>query len=152
MTDSTPLSLSILDRLLDDNPGVQAEVAPTPLQAQRDLHQAVRRDLEALLNSRRRVVPYPASMQELDRSLVNYGIPDFTGASLSSLDSRAQFVRVIEAAIRRFEPRFKSVKVARARTSSPMHDTLLSTTPAANSRRFDSIYKPLLLYILIAHI
>lgn len=149
MSDSTPLSLSILDRLLDDNPGVQAEVAPTPEQTQRDLHQAVRRDLEALLNSRRRVASYPPSMHELDRSLVNYGIPDFTGASLSSPDSRAQFVRVIEATIRRYEPRFKSVKVALLDNVEPLDRTLrfridgvIYAEPAPEVVVFDSALEP----------
>ncbi len=149
MAELKTLNLSILDRLLDDNPGVQSEAAPTPEQTQRDLHQAVRRDLEALLNTRQRVAGYPRSMRELDQSLVNYGIPDFTGANLSSPDSRAQFVRVIEAVIRRYEPRFKAIRVSLSDNVEPLDRTLrfridavVYAEPAPETVVFDSALEP----------
>ena len=149
MSDPQALNSSILDRLLDDNPGVQSEVAATPEQTQRDLHQAVRRDLEALLNTRQRNAGYPLSLRELDKSLVNYGIPDFTGANLSSPDSRAQFVRVIEAVIRRYEPRFKSIRVSLLDNVEPLDRTLrfridavVYAEPAPETVVFDSALEP----------
>ena len=149
MSKPPSLSLSILDRLLDENPAVSTEVPPTPEQTQRDLHQAVRRDLEALLNTRQRVAGYPAAWQELDQSLVNYGIPDFTGANLSSEDSRAQFVRVIEAVIRRYEPRFKHVRISLLDNVEPLDRTLrfridavVHAEPAPEKVVFDSSLEP----------
>ena len=149
MAKSPAISLSILDRLLDDNPGVSTEAPPTPEQTQRDLHQAVRRDLEALLNTRQRVAAYPASLRELDQSMVNYGIPDFTGANLASEDSRAQFVRVIEAVIRRYEPRFKSIRVSLLDNIEPLDRTLrfridavVHAEPAPEAVVFDSSLEP----------
>lgn len=148
--DSPPaINASILDRLLDDDPGVSRDPAITPAQTLRNLHQAVRRDLEALLNTRQRSASYPASHKELDKSLVNYGIPDFTGSNLSSQDSRQQFVRVIESVIRKYEPRFKSVRVklldnveSLDRTLRFRIDAVVYAEPAPETVVFDSVLEP----------
>lgn len=143
------LNPSLLDRLLDDNPGVQQEPPPLPQQTLRNLHQAVRRDLEALLNTRRRCATYPPGLKELDTSLVNYGIPDFTGTSLSSPQSRAELVRVIESIIKRYEPRFKSVRVSLLdnvetldRTLRFRIDAVVYAEPAPETVVFDSSLEP----------
>jgi len=143
------LNPSLLDRLLDDNPGVQQEAPITPQQSLRNLHQSVRRDLEALLNTRRRCVVYPSRMKELDKSLVNYGIPDFTGTSLSSPESRADLVRIIESVIKRYEPRFKSVRVTLLDNVEPLDRTLrfridavVYAEPAPEIVVFDSSLEP----------
>ena len=88
-------------------------------------------------------------MRELDQSLVNYGIPDFTGANLSSPDSRAQFVRVIEAVIRRYEPRFKAIRVSLSDNVEPLDRTLrfridavVYAEPAPETVVFDSALEP----------
>ena len=44
---------SLLDRLLDDRPGVTSEPAVSRAQSLRALKKSVARDLEALLNTRR---------------------------------------------------------------------------------------------------
>ena len=143
------LNPSLLDRLLDDNPGVEKEASITPQQSLRNLHQSVRRDLEALLNTRRRCGSYPMQLKELDKSLVNYGIPDFTGANLSSPDSRSEFVAVIESVIRRYEPRFKSVRATLLDNVEPLDRTLrfridavVYAEPAPESLVFDSSLEP----------
>ena len=139
------LNPSLLDRLLDDNPGVEKEAPITPQQSLRNLHQSVRRDLEALLNTRRRCDSYPMQLKELDKSLVNYGIPDFTGANLSTPESRSEFVRVIESVIRRYEPRFKSVRAMLLDNVEPLDRTLrfridavVYAEPAPENLVFDS--------------
>ena len=143
------LNPSLLDRLLDDNPGVQQEPSTPPQQALRNLHQSVRRDLEALLNTRQRCGTYPASLKELDKSLVNYGIPDFTGSNLGSPEGRTQFVRGIEAVIRRYEPRFKSIRVTLLDNVEPLDRTLrfridavVYAEPAPEAVIFDSSLEP----------
>jgi type VI secretion system protein ImpF len=75
------------------------------------LKQFLQRDLENLLNTRCRCGSLPQDLTELRTSLVNYGIPDLTGANVGSLGSRDEFLQVIEDAIRRFEPRLKGVSV-----------------------------------------
>ena len=72
----------MLDRLIDHEPEVRRESPRSRNQVLRELKQSVRRDLENLLNTRVRCVPLPPELKELKQSLVNYGIPDLTGASL----------------------------------------------------------------------
>jgi type VI secretion system protein ImpF len=106
-----PLLPSLLDRLIDEDPTAKREDPQSQFQRLRQLKQSVRRDLENLLNTRWRAVGWPKDLSELESSVVNYGIPDFTGANLGSAGSRDDFVRVIQETIRRFEPRLKRVKV-----------------------------------------
>lgn len=77
----------------------------------RDIREAVGRDLEALLNTRWRCSMWPPSLTELERSLANYGIPDFTGSSFSNPDDRVELSWIIQRAIERFEPRLRNVMV-----------------------------------------
>jgi type VI secretion system protein ImpF len=144
-----PLVPSVLDRLLDDEPGKRAEAPKSRNQILRELKQSVRRDLENLLNTRWRCVSWPPNLEELERSLVNYGIPDFTGANMAAPSERERLRRVIEQIVRRFEPRFKTVKVAvlgnaddQDRTLRFRIDALLYAEPAPEPVVFDSQLEP----------
>jgi type VI secretion system protein ImpF len=106
-----PLLPSIIDRLIDDDPTVSREAPKTNLQVLRDLKLAVRRDLENLLNTRCRPMTWPEDLVELESSLVNYGIPDFTGSNLRASEDPDILFRAIESAIRNFEPRLTLVRV-----------------------------------------
>src|SRR5262245_39896065 len=106
-----PLVPSVLDRLLDDDPGVKREPGMSRHQVLRELKQSVRRDLENLLNTRRRCGDWPDDLTELGRSLVSYGIPDFTGAGVSTTAQREDFRALLESILRTCEPRFKTVQV-----------------------------------------
>ena len=121
---NTPAQQSVLDRLLDDDPEVRTEPPRSARQSLRDLKASLRRDLENLLNTRQRARPWPKALDQLDRSLLAYGVVDLTGANLASESSRREFVRSLEAAIRRCEPRFKSVKLALADDSDPVARTM----------------------------
>ncbi len=149
VTSTQSLNPSILDRLLDDNPAVQREPPVSPAQALRELHRAVRRDLEDLLNTRRRPLEYPPELSELEKSLVNYGIPDLAGANLSSDESREQFRRIVESVIRAYEPRFKNVRVTLLENAEPLDRTLrfridavVYAEPAPERVVFDSLLEP----------
>jgi type VI secretion system protein ImpF len=119
-----PLLPSVLDRLLDDNPGVSRDVDRSRHQVLTELKQAVRRDLENLLNTRRRCLAPPPHLKELEQSLVAYGIPDFTGANMGAAETREQFRRMLETVIRTYEPRFKTVKVFLLDNVEPLDRTL----------------------------
>lgn len=106
-----PLAPSVLDRLLDDDPQTSVDPPRNEFQVLKGLKQAVRRDLQNLLNTRWRCIGWPTDLSELDESLVNYGIPDFTGANMVSGGSREDFLRIIGETIQRFEPRLKRVRV-----------------------------------------
>ncbi len=103
---------SVLDRLLDDAPNVSREPVTGRFQNVRDLERAVARDLEALLNTRQETLEdLPSEFEEVNRSLVTYGLPDFTSLSLMSQDDRNRIRRAVEHAIAEFEPRLQRVRV-----------------------------------------
>src|SRR5262245_52016910 len=99
------LVTSVLDRLRDDStehPGQSLQFDGEDLG---QLTQAVGRDLENLLNTRRRCRSSPPQLEEVGRSVIEYGIPDFTGLNMT-LPSERELTRLaIERAIRQFEPR-----------------------------------------------
>ena len=95
--------LSFLDRLSDEQPRGSAIGA---------LREALRRDLEALLNARRNLLSWPMEYEELERSLVNYGLDDFTNETRGSDDFRDEFIEAVEKLLRRFEPRLGRFEVS----------------------------------------
>lgn len=103
---------SLLDRLLDDEPGQTRESLPYRTDDVRGLKRAVARDLEALLNTRQEaLVELPESFAEVRRSLVTYGLPDFTASSLLSLRDRTRMRRALEETIAVFEPRLERIRI-----------------------------------------
>ncbi len=136
---------SVLDRLIDEDPQVHQEPPRDRNQLLRDMKLAVRRDLENLLNTRIRCLPCPAELTELEQSLVNYGTPDLTGASLGSSKEREEFRRKIQAVIVLFEPRLKKLNVslhgqtvAIDRTIRFHIEAMLQAEPAPEPVAFDS--------------
>ena len=144
-----PLVPSVLDRLLDDDPGASREPAKNRHQVLRELKQSVRRDLENLLNTRVRCRPAPPHLKELKQSLAHYGLPDFSGAGLGDAQDRDEICQNLETVIRQGEPRFKTVQVQRLGDAEPLDrtlrfriDALLIADPAPEPIVFDSILKP----------
>jgi type VI secretion system protein ImpF len=144
-----PLVPSVLDRLLDDDPDVSREPAKNRHQVLRELKQAVRRDLENLLNTRARCQAAPPHLKELKQSLIHYGLPDFSGAGLGDAQDRDSICRMLQTVIRQGEPRFKSVDVQILGNPEPLDrtlrfriDALLIADPAPEPIVFDSILKP----------
>jgi len=143
------VQLPLLVRLFDDSPD-QARDPPASLgDAMAALRDAVRRDLEALLNARRRWLSWPAHMGELATSPLGYGIPDFTSGAFNDPRRREELRLEIEDTIRRFEPRFLSVRVALAEHADPLSSTLrlridgvLKAEPAPEAIAFDTIINP----------
>lgn len=102
---------SIVDRLLDFEPRVSTEAPKSRSQGLRELKQSVRRDLEWLLNTRHSAEKVPDGLDEVNKSIAIYGLPDFTGLSSKNIDDRKSLIRSIETALRTFEPRFMNLKV-----------------------------------------
>ena len=75
------------------------------------LKDEVRRDLEWLLNSRRTPIDIPDGLSDLTRSVLGYGLPDFTGLSAGNNAELETLQKTLEEAIRDFEPRLSSVEV-----------------------------------------
>jgi len=142
--------LSVLDRLLDDDPDVRHDPAYVSRNALRDLRASVSRDLETLLNTRRRALLFPDDLKETRSSILAFGVPDMTGANMASRTARTQFLRRIEEIVQRFEPRFKRVKVIHTDTQDPLDRTLrfkiealLWAEPAPELVAYDSMLEPI---------
>ncbi len=140
---------SVLDRLLDEEPEVKREPGKSRHQVLRELKLSVRRDLENLLNTRRRHGRRPPALGELEQSLVNYGLPDFTSLGMTSAEERDEFRRTIENVIRTCEPRFKTIAVQLLDSSEPLDrtlrfriDALMYAHPAPEAVVFDSAIEP----------
>lgn len=98
---------SILDRLVDPNSGGTASAQGYSLQ---QVIEAVRRDLEALLNTRQTSVGIPTVFKEVHASIVAYGLPDMTAVNASTPGERANIGRIIEEIVAKYEPRLKDVR------------------------------------------
>jgi type VI secretion system protein ImpF len=136
----------LLDRLLDADPGAAEMPSPTAAEA---LHFAVRRDLEALLNARRRRRPLPALLSELTSSVANYGIPDPASGAYTVPEMRVALAREVEATIRRFEPRLTKVSVSMVGPDDDVGGTLrlkvdavLRADPVPESISFETLLEP----------
>jgi type VI secretion system protein ImpF len=103
---------SILDRLLDDEPHNQSESDLGQHQLVKQLRNSVRRDLESLLNTRYHVIKPPDDLYEVDKSLLNYGLPDLATINIIDSKKRDEFTAKLQKTLVEFEPRFKSVKVS----------------------------------------
>jgi type VI secretion system protein ImpF len=109
---SAHIRLSLLDRLTDRDPGSSGDPAPGRQQDLRELKASLWRDLNALLNCKRRQEEVPAIFTECGNSLLTWGIPDFTAWGLKNPTDQSRLRRAIETAIRKFEPRLTSVAVS----------------------------------------
>jgi type VI secretion system protein ImpF len=107
------LQPSLLDRLTDDDPGNQRDTAEARVLSPEGLRECVRRDLASLMNCTHLAAVLDLSeCPEVERSTLNYGVPDFTGRPASEID-RPGLARRIRRAIVEFEPRLmeRSLKV-----------------------------------------
>lgn len=99
------LQPSLLDSLTDDAPTVLTEPREARVLTKGQLRTAVLRDLAALMNAiclgaGDDLSAYP----EVERSVLNYGMPAFAGETASTLDVH-DLEEGIRSAILRFEPR-----------------------------------------------
>jgi len=138
--------LPLLDRLIDDAPDQERDPPMSSTEALAVVRRSVRRDLEALLNARRRWRSWPDALTELAVSPLGFGIPDFTSGSFNESSRREKLRADIEATIRRFEPRFVSVKVSLIENENKLEATLrlriealLHAEPAPDPVTFDTL-------------
>ena len=76
------------------------------------IEEAITRDLEMLLNTRREEFLVPPEFEQTATSIVNFGVPDLAKCgSLRFGPEQAKLCRWIEEAIRNFEPRLRNVAV-----------------------------------------
>jgi type VI secretion system protein ImpF len=109
--DDMPIRLSLLDRLLDDRPGVSTEPPLTRDASVRSMRAAIRRDLEWLFNARRVHEPDGRQFPQSVASGLRFGLPDTSAMSADSLDTRRMMARHLADAVSAFEPRLTQVQI-----------------------------------------
>jgi type VI secretion system protein ImpF len=143
---SGPVTLSVLDRLIDNDPKHSAEVPLTRAQSLRELRLSLKRDLEWLLNTRRTIEPALESARETARSVYHYGFTDISSKSVLSSKDHSDIVKEMESAIAVFEPRLKRAKARMELMEGPSYralkftiEGLLCMDPAPEPIRFDTV-------------
>lgn len=140
---------SLLDRLIDLHPTDAVDPSTSYTESLAALREAVRRDLEALLNTRRAALEWPAQQRELDRSVVSYGVGDVSGQHIADATERERFRVSVETAIRTFEPRFQSFSVALDEGTDELNrrlglriEAMMHADPMPQSLIFNSLVDP----------
>ena len=126
MAEPTPadrLLPCLLDRLTDEEPQRTRESSDRRAVSMQRYRQGVRRDLENLLNASSRTESDGVTLFEHARtSVLNFGIPDLCGQTLSGL-SEGDLERAVRDAVLRYEPRILSralsVQVVHAAGAAP---------------------------------
>lgn len=101
---------SLLDQLIDDD----APVVPRNRFEQEQRFEFTRlsilADVEKLLNTRPRCRRWPEKYSELNNSILDYGLEDFSGRDLASEADRDALCASVETTIARYEPRLTNIK------------------------------------------
>ena len=98
----------LFDRL-DLSSEIDDEQRPFRILTREQLKASIRRELERLLNTR-----CSLSLDEVgeeERSVINYGIPDFSSLSAQNADDQILIGRIIGQTVTAFEPRLRNVAV-----------------------------------------
>jgi type VI secretion system protein ImpF len=148
--------LSLLDRLDDLEPDRDRDPPSAPAASLALFRRSVCRDVEALLNSRRRWRSWPRSLRELAVSPVGYGIADFAAGAFNDPARRDELRAEIQETIRRFEPRLASVRVSLVEAGEALEPTLrlrvdatLRAEPAPEPIAFDTLVDPVTAQIVV---
>ncbi len=105
------LQSSVLDRLIDYEPGVKHETAVFRRFGKADIRDSVVRDLEYLFNTRQYIHMPDENFPEVLHSVFGYGLRDFSSENPKSPFVRKRLRQEIEETIARYEPRLKNVTV-----------------------------------------
>lgn len=102
---------SILDRLIDpDSEGTSFRHGYSIDQ----IVDAIRRDLEELLNAHPPYLEIPEDWPELRKSLLTFGLPDLVSATIQTPGDKEELGRTVEEIVQRFEPRLRNVRAVLA--------------------------------------
>lgn len=100
----------LFDRLVDNDPLLRREeLRPMRTLDRGGLKKSIRRELERLLNTRSFL---PADrLAARERSVIDYGVPDFSTFSARSHADRQRLAAVLCQAIAVYEPRLSGVRI-----------------------------------------
>jgi type VI secretion system protein ImpF len=118
----------LLDRLTDEHPESKEESREQRVVSLRRYREGVLRDLSWLLNSSCPSADDPISdFPEVSRSVLNYGIPDLCGFTVSHI-SPAEIEEHLLRAVRSYEPRIlrESLSVRAVAEADPVDENAVS--------------------------
>jgi type VI secretion system protein ImpF len=146
-TETDPVAqLPLLDRLIDEEPDKLRDPRLSSAESVAALRRSVRRDLEALLNTRRRWRSWPERYTELGVSPLGYGIADFSAGAFNDPRRREWLRSDVEQTIRRFEPRLVRLRVSLIDSKDDLEarlrlriEGLLRVDPAPEPIAFDTL-------------
>jgi type VI secretion system protein ImpF len=99
----------LFERLVDLEPEREEEPQPFRVLSREELWESVRRELGQLLNTR---CPVPLHLLgEEERTVINYGIPDFSSLSPRSGNDRKLIAHIITQTVTAYETRLRNVRV-----------------------------------------
>jgi type VI secretion system protein ImpF len=142
---SVHVTLSVFDRLIDNEPTARTDPPQGRSQSLRQLKASLRRDLEWLLNTRRSVLEVKDSTLEIERSLFNYGLPDISSLGVHSVQDQKRLLWMIESTIANFEPRIADARVTMEQVAGNSRvmrfqiQGLLRIDPAPERVTFDTV-------------
>lgn len=138
----------LFDRLMggDSTPAQSDLVVRLSMDSLKD---SVARDLEAMLNTRT-VIPEEIlkNFPECSKSILTYGLNDFSGMSLASVDDRAYICECLEQGIARHEPRLRNVRASLELREGSINRlnfaiaAMLVVGPAKEAVSFDAVLQP----------
>jgi type VI secretion system protein ImpF len=138
--------LSVLDRLQQGDSSGASDPETSWEESVKALKNAVLRDLDWLLNTRRIAEPAPDGYPETQRSVYHFGLPDITSLPWGSEVVHRRLLRQIEECIQRFEPRLTSVRVSPVEEKDGGHrhvrfmvEGLLRVEPNPERVAFDTV-------------
>lgn len=139
-TTETLVTQSVLDRVtaVEDWPATRS-------QSLRFFKEALKRDLEWLLNTRQPPIPELAGYPLAKASVINYGLPDITSLGLASASDHRRLRIAIETCLSNYEPRLTDVRVTLQGSDSADHrlrfhiEGNMKLDPAPEEISFDTV-------------
>ena len=109
MKKTNAAAAGLFDRLVDNDPNNQTERRPLRTMNAQELRDSVSRDLGRLLNTRCPITN--TARKNRGPSVIDYGVPDFSGFTLKNPDHQDQLAIYIRETIQTYEPRLRDVQV-----------------------------------------
>lgn len=101
--------MPLFDRLVDRDRFLRRDLVQVRTIDRRGVRESVRRELEQLFNTR---CPIPAHLlPSRTRTVIDYGIPDFSTLSARNPSDRMRLAEILRLAIGVYEPRLANVRV-----------------------------------------
>jgi type VI secretion system protein ImpF len=107
----TTVTIPVLDRLIDLEPGNQTENPPSRSQSERLLGAPCGATWSGCSTRAESPTRQTKALKEVNRSAYMYGLPDLSALTMATSGDRNKLVRQIVAAINLFEPRLANVRL-----------------------------------------